>query len=472
MRTISWQAWCWALAFLLALALSTLIPPMQSPDENSHIARAYAISQGDLLLQPSPQTTQGLTNPYAEVKAFIDRSRQQGGRLGAPVDNALLILIDRYMGLVTDAQQRLPEPEREKLAQLNWSNTTVYYPMPGTGYYLPVIYAPHAVGFAVGRWFGLSVQPSYFLARGATLLACFALLWWAWRVWTPNPLVLALLLLPMSVFQMLSPTIDGLTTALALLCMSLFWRLVDVKQPPSAALSWSLALCIGLLATSRTHLLPLLALPYYVAWQRHSRREAYLGGLVTLASLAWVLFALSSTNDPRVVRSHSTTALLMHYAADPMAFFKVVWTSVADEKIFHFYQQSFIGILGWLDTKLPEHFYAVLWVGLGLCGLACVSPIESRSDGRARLLLLGMALASTGLIFLALLVTWTPHPASVVLGVQGRYFIVPMMLLGCAATGLNVSTLGPRRWLSALVLTGFALTALTALTLTLVARYH
>lgn len=64
----------WALTFLGAGLLSWLIPPMQSPDEMSHINRAYVISQGHLLLQTLPA---GLTKPIEnqEATAFIEIGR-------------------------------------------------------------------------------------------------------------------------------------------------------------------------------------------------------------------------------------------------------------------------------------------------------------------------------------------------------------------------------------------------------------
>ncbi|MEG0003422.1 MAG: hypothetical protein RR857_16790, partial [Comamonas sp.] len=39
-------------------------------------------------------------------------------------------------------------------------------------------------------------------------------------------------------------------------------------------------------------------------------------------------------------------------------------------------------------------------------------------------------------IFTALLISWTPHPATIVHGIQGRYFIVPFLLLAYALHGL------------------------------------
>ena len=465
----------WALAWLVAALLSWLIPPMQSPDEMSHIHRAYLISQGTLLLQPWPADLAGpVDNP--EAAAFIKRARQHGGRVGGPVDKTLLDYADAYLMIAREADKRLSATEKNQLAQLNWSDQQRFYVMPGTGYYFPAIYAPQALGLAIGRTLGLSIERSYQLARISILLVCFTLLSLACRLTVPNPLVAAMLLLPMSVFQLVLPTIDGLTMALSVLAASLFLRSADLGRKHSSASSWALATCLFLLATSRTHLLPLLAMPFYISWRRSSRRDFYLGCGMAAAALVWVLFALIATNDPRIVRSHTTTQLLMHYASHPAAFFKVVFASLGDTTLSTFYQESFVGILGWLDTRLTAYFYPVLWAGLALCGLVSVSASTLRQDWSARLLLAAMSLASVGLIFLALLVTWTPHPTLLVQGVQGRYFLVPMILLGFVASGFGTASWtlqSPlRRWLAGLVFVSFALTSLTALILTLLRRYH
>ena len=474
MKTAS--ATLWVLAFLIAAGLSTLIPPMQSPDELGHISRAYLVSQGQLLLNPMPADWTGpranQAKPSPEMAAFIERAHQNGGRIGGLVDLGLWEFIDAHSTLVTQADSRLSAEDKVRIAQISWTGRQHYLAIPGAGYYFPAVYIPQALGLAIGQLFNLSVEHSYQLARGWTLLACFAMLWLACKLVQPSPLAVAVLLLPMSVFQLLSPTIDGLTTSLAVLTISLFLRCADPDCKPAPALSWGLAICIFLLVTSRTHLLTLLVLPFFLAWRRRSRQDFYLGCWVTVAALGWVLFALYSTNDPRIARTHSTAELLAHYTIHPLTFLQVVFATLTNHELFTFYEQSFIGILGWLDTRLPEYCYPTLWLGLSLCALASVSVSTLRQDWHIRLLLAGAALASVGLIFLALLVTWTPHPATLVQGVQGRYFVVPMLLLGYALQGTAKVRLQWHNTFIKVIVTGFTFVSLWALITTLLSRYH
>ena len=465
----------WMLALLAAMGLSRLIPPIQSPDEDSHIGRAYLISQGDLLLQGVPPVSTGAINTGINGKgatADDPQASHDGRRFGGFVDEGLSSFVAAHLDLARQSDKRFTAAEKAQLGQMKWSGKKQFQVLSGTGYYFPAVYAPQALGLAIGHKLSLSVGRSYQLARALTLLVCFALLGLACRQLTPNPLLVSVLLLPMSMFQLLSPTIDGLTTSLSVLATSLFLKSADPGRGHSAPASWGMAICIFLLATSRTHLLPLLMLPFYLAWRRQSRRDLYLGCWITVGAVAWTLFALQSTGEARVVRDHTTAELLLHYATDPMAFFKVVLASLNDSDLFIFYERSFVGVLGWLDTWLPAYFYPALWVGLAMCGLATVSVASLQRDWSARLLLAAVAIACTGLIFLALLVTWTPHPALLVKGVQGRYFVVPAILLSGVMCGVSTVQSPLRKWLGSLAIAGFAVSSLTALTMTLLSRYH
>lgn len=44
---------------LMAMTASYFIPPIQSPDENQHFARAYMLSKGDFLLETIPGKMSG-----------------------------------------------------------------------------------------------------------------------------------------------------------------------------------------------------------------------------------------------------------------------------------------------------------------------------------------------------------------------------------------------------------------------------
>ena len=441
------------ICLLLALAgwlLSLKIPPMQSPDENQHVARAYLLAHGDLTLSTLP-------------------SRNSGGW----VDGGLVSFINGYMTLPGNPARHLSASERAQLDNTPWQGerSRVYFEIPGTGYYLPLAYLPHAVGLRAGEWAGLSVDRSYRLARMAVLLACLGLLAWSFSLLRPPSLVLAVLLLPMSVFQLLSPSLDGLTTSLALLAISIFLSVLRGGQVTPRWASWTLATSLLIVVGSRVHLLPMLLMPFFLFWKHRHRRDLYLGIGLVLASLGWVAYALLSTTDLRVVRSHGTVEVLRHYLKSPQDYVRVVWRTLLNADLRDFYFRSFVGNLGWLDAPLRPFFYPWLGVGLCLCALASLSWRKGVEDVQARTVLLAIAIASASLVFLALLVTWTPHPASVILGVQGRYFVVPVLLTAYALGGFGRTRGLWRQCMDWLLLAAFAGLSLTALILGLQDRF-
>lgn len=463
--------WPWLLLMVIIATMSALIPPMQSPDETSHIGRAFSLSRGEWLLQPIPmQFEDEKFGP--ESRATIERARQLGGRMGAMVDQGLLEFADLHLQLVLHPEHRFTSEEQGQIADLKWTGQSRYFFMPGAGYYFPAIYLPQAFGLGVGQLLDLKVMHSYYLARATTWVICGALLFSAFRLLTPGPLAMALLLLPMSLFQLASPTIDGLSLSLSLLAISRFVHAVQPGNQHTAAAAWRLAFGLFVLVSCRTQLLPMLLMPFYLAWQRRSRPDLIAGSLMAVATVCWIGFALHTTSDPRVIRTDSTGGLLVHYASHPLAFVQIVRASLADHDMFTFYQQSFIGILGWLGTKLSLHFYPLLWGGLAGCSLIGLLNAAPQANADSRLFLVFLGLASALLVFLALLLTWTPHPATVIQGVQGRYFTVPALLLATAVGRFSLHARRLGRWFEGFAIGGFALISLTALTTTLLHRYH
>ncbi|KAF1046228.1 DUF2142 domain-containing protein [Xylophilus sp.] len=446
------QRLLWVVALLGCWGISVRIPAFQSPDENAHLGRAYLISRGHLLLEhPAGQDSGGYFEP-----AFTEYLRLYLPLIGKPEN------------------KRLSEEDRQRAKSLRWSppqTDRTFQAVGGTGYYLPLIYAPHALGLAVGQQLEMTVQHSYRLARAMNWLAVIGLLALACTILPPNPLAAALLLLPMSLFQAVSPVIDGISAALVVLAVALFLRGSDRAQaPPPRWHLWTLAATLLLLCTSRNQLLPMLGLPLFLAWRRRSWRAAGLGLVVILLVAAWTVYALKTTVDTRVPRDQGTGELLQHYAAHPLEFLRITEATVSNPAVWKSYTDTFIGVLGWLDTALSPEWYVWLTYGLGACAMASLSWKTLRRDAPERLWLLLTAAGSILLVFLAMLVTWTPHPTDHVAGVQGRYFVAPLLVAAAALSGTHDNW--RPWWRAAPLVLLFAAASLSALLPALNARYH
>ncbi|MES2611780.1 MAG: DUF2142 domain-containing protein [Pseudomonadota bacterium] len=443
------------LALLLAWGLTRLIPAFQSPDENSHLLRADMIAHGQLTLR----------------KDEPDEVGNQGGY----VDRHFMAFVQSMSAI--SGHDRDPDASARQLmgraSQERWAHQDMFVNAAGTGYYSPFIYLPQALGLRIARTLDLSMRASYELTRMLAALTALGLITWAWRIFAPNPLVRALVLMPMAVFQILSPTIDGLSIALALLLASLFVaQCLSPRRETDFVQECALYACTFLLVTSRTNLAPLLLLPLWLLARSFSGERLLAWLALCTACAGWTLYGLVTTADTRLVRAHSTLEILLLYARDPLGFARLVLHTLADPETGFFYAYSFVGMLGWLDASIPRGAMKTVWCGIALALVATVWATKYvRRDIAARSMLLLTGISSTVLIFLALAISWNDYPVAIISGVQGRYFIVPAVLLAVAVGPMGEKATPLHQKIGAVLTTAFALGSLHMLATTLSDRY-
>ncbi|WP_179284223.1 DUF2142 domain-containing protein [Bordetella genomosp. 10] len=437
------------LLILLALAcgilLNALIPPGQSPDEESHLARSYLLSMGQILLDRNP------------------------GGSGGAIDDGLLKFDDIFHAIGVSG--KLDAALMDGVApNIRWTGTRSQRSYAGTGYYFPVIYLPQALALAISRALNLSIAHSYTLARAFVFLTTLGLIVAAGRLVTPSSVVLALLAMPMVIFQSISTTIDGLALGLCMLALSCFMALLQ-SQRVEGERGLFLVMCIAvfILAGSRAHALPMILLPFVVAWHRRSRQLLLFSLLVLVLTLAWTSFALITVQDPRIPREVGTSQVLRYYLLHPFKFLGIVGATLKDK--WAYYRDTFIGTLGYLDVYLPAWYESVAFIVMILLGLVSFQwRNQTRGETVGRIVLAIGAVGSCVLVFLALLATWTPFPSTMVDGVQGRYFHIPAMMLAYAVAGSQPLD-GRRRYALDMVLIVFFLANLGMTADALLSRY-
>ena len=409
------------LVFASALVMARLIPAFQSPDEIMHLHRADMIANGQLLLHKPAPDARGHTGGYTDLH---------------------LIRFATWMATITGNRKTDVSPAwlMDEASRHGWAHDRHFVDAVGTAYYLPLIYLPHAAGLAISRQMDWSMRASYDFTRGVVTLTVLALLAWAWQLLPPNLLVRALVLMPMSAFQILSPTIDGLCIAMTLVLGGLAIAQYQAQcqgtttTPPCR---WRFAAIVGftfVLVTSRTNLLPLLALPLLLLCQRFSAARLAAFVLLCAASLGWTLFVLLTTMDARIQRTHTTLQIVQIYLEDPLYFLGLVGSTLADKDKGYMLIYSFVGVLGWLDTLIPKPAMRGIWAVLAALALLATvyAGREERQYTPLRAVLAICAVTSTLLAFFAIAVTWNDYPVPVISGVQGRYFIMPALLLALA----------------------------------------
>lgn len=422
-----------ALVFALLQLISARIPPLQSPDEMSHLVRLAAMVEGELW-------------PITPAQ----------GNTGGHYDVGLAVLAYAFVPLIREANPTVAPHVKEEVNSARWEHRELFGESPGSAVYTPAIYAPAAIGLAAGKALNLTILQSYHLARFTSQAVCALMVGVALAMFSPPLLAGLVLLLPMALFQMASPVIDGPSHALVLLILSMLWRLVQQGERVSGRFLTVWALGAVVLITSRLHLLPLLLVPVMVAWSLRGHKPASCAWLTTAVVslflvLSWTMWTLFEVRDLRVVRTMETGASAVYYLSHPSELIAVFSRTLGDTPRLKFLWTSFLGNLGSLDTPLSDGSYALLGTGLAIgCVLTCLRASANHVSGSrkdvfgsiswhrdaacmVRLGLVTAAVASVFLVFLLLLWSWTPYPAQLIEGVQGRYFIAPALLLSYAA---------------------------------------
>ncbi|MEG3064109.1 MAG: DUF2142 domain-containing protein, partial [Comamonas sp.] len=377
---------------LLAVCGSYFIPPMQSPDENQHIAKAYLVAQGELLL----------TSPSGQMS-------------GGYVDDGLQDFIQGHMQLSGRPDFKLSQKETERLKTLSWSDSKSrsFMQIPGTGFYLPLIYLPHAMAIKAGQAIQLSIHHTYYLTKIFVMAISIGLMLLAFSIHRPGTLALSILMLPMSVFQLLSPTLDGITTSLSLVAISLFFCFQ--KKPQNDGLFYLLAFLLVIIATTRIHLTPILLLLFIIACKERNRKFLGISFFATCCTLFWIVFSIKTTVDNRIPRDISPLETLQYYILHPLNFIEVLSNTITSKDMMNFYLQSFIGKLGWLDTDLPLWNYTAFSACLVFFAIInTITYAKRENNASTSFSLLSTSLLSIIAIFTALLISWTPHPATIV----------------------------------------------------------
>jgi hypothetical protein len=394
-----------AVLFVSSVFTAAVTPPFQSPDEFAHVQRAYLLSKGTVLLEAP-----------------------EGMASGGMIDTGLMSYMDAYNRYPFHPHKKVSPDVVASAKSIGWSGTREFVYNP-TAVYFPLVYAPQAFGLAIGEALSLSVDTSYRLARFLALLTSLGLLLLAFRIFNPPLIVLGLLIIPMSLFQISSASLDGVANSAAILGISAFARAVVDKRATRPWVLWTLCASVFIVATSREYLVPLLLLVFGAFLFTRDRKYIFAGLFLTGAIAAWVLLAMTTAVSPDL-SGLTLSEGLAFYAAHPLTLAKVFVHTLSGD--LPFYAASFVGILGWLDTPLRTIDYAIFCVLILSLLVASFRFRAAPGTRGARALLVTGAVASILIVFLWMLIAWTKHPASTIQGVQGRYFFVPVGMVAYA----------------------------------------
>jgi len=391
-----------------ALPLVILTPPFQVPDEHQHFFRAYQLSEGrarsivtdgkagDMLPSSLPElATSFLERLDFHIPRFVTEQplkAELGARFNRPLD-----------------------PDRREFVDFT-----------GAAFYSPLPYLPEVAAIGVGRLIGAGPLAMFYMARLANAITTVLLLAWAIRLMPAGQRVALLIaLLPMAVFLYGSLSPDSPVIAATFLFTALMTRGCLLGRWTAGEVVTSIASALVFCMLKPVYA-PLLLLGLPAAFRRENRKHALavvalVCGTALGATALWLTYASSAQVLPKP--GTNVAEQLAFITGSPSGYARFLyWTLL--RRWPDYYDQT-IGLLGWLNVRLPEFAYL-----LPLAGLVFSIPAQCSQGQRLphhAVAWIGLLVGVSALLVLtALYLFWTPVGLDDVKGVQGRYFI-PLM---------------------------------------------
>jgi hypothetical protein len=412
-------------ALPLGVMSALLTPPGQVPDEPNQARRAAGLLHGAVFAvrKEVPSKRPGLNIVTAGVK--VDRGLYQAAfEATTPIDER---------PVVTAADEAV---QRAKPAVAG----LVFAKIPNTAQYFPAPYIPAALGMALGEGAGLTPFHSFVLARLAMLVAFLTL--GAASLWVAGwgeAVLLAVLIMPMTVFLAGSVNADGVLIGLACLGVACLTRAGGRWRAGGLA-------CLAVLLGTKITDFPILALallPLAPAgcWGR-MRAVALAGAPVALwwglvIAFVSVRFYMPPYHPGPLFLGDPATLL---YQTDPSGNARILlhpasrlitlpWAALRDGGTETLRQM--IGVLGLLQIRLQHDLYLAWGVALVVAiGGTAVVPRAGAPRAFECVFVLALVVAIYVVTQIAEYIGWSAAGADQVQGMQGRYLlpVLPMLI--------------------------------------------
>lgn len=392
------------------------IRPFGVPDEVNHFAKVVAISGGTLLPQRGYEMIDGVRSPVSG--AMLDRG------VNAALDEGDR---DPYHGLYDQA----------RLSRLNSHHAVgggeVYRSFNNTAIYAPLHYLPASAAAAIGQATGAPVLWWLYLGRLFNIAIFVMAGLYAMRVaGSKAPVPLLFGLLPITLQQVASVSVDSIMFASTLVFASLLYALQRDRGLPTRRVV-ILGLAGFMIGAGKIAYLPFCFLPVLIALSHHQRggeEVRLLTGFAigaTAFALGWGALTAGDVFTYRDGIRINVAAQLAHILSAPVDGVMLIVRTASSELV----DMSLEAVgkrLGWLTIQFPHLLAALLVSSLVFWSLFSGDEEDSAAMSRtfACASLIGVIcwLGIYGLLYLQ----WNPVGAPSIAGFQGRYLTPPLII--------------------------------------------
>ena len=392
------------LVFAIPLGVLFLIflPPGQSPDEINHFKRAYSISEGHL------------------VAETFDDFGHAGSPLPVNIQDSLTTM--PAPGTYTKVVEKLSEPAAEEHEYSSYNNIALYH---------WACFIPQATAALIGRLMGFSLEGIAYLIEIFDFIIFVILIYFAIK-FAPKfkTFILFIALLPITLQEATSLAPDALAISLCIFLTSYVCHLAYIRKTQlktrEIILLYSMALLVGF---CKIVYLPLVLLYLIIPAERFgSKKQKWIHALVLATLLLMLNLNWLSTSTGFLVEFNpgvNSAEQISYILHNPLCYVITLFSTLNTHG--SFYLTSMLGMnLGSFSFNLPNLFFFISYSLLVVLMIQRDEYLKIKPIDRA--IFAAAFLAIFILIFTSIYVQWTPAGASLVDGVQGRYFL-PILLL-------------------------------------------
>lgn len=397
MRNIRMEIFCFICIIFLG-GMSALVQPILNiPDEAAHFARAERVSEGKMFVDPAVQK-------FETIRSVIEMEES----LSIPITKSEL-----------------------KNKDINYETEYVDHVAASN---LSFLYFPQAIGIIIAKVLKMNAIWMLWLARLSNLLVYAFLIAIGLKI-TPRLkyLLFAISISPMSIQQAASCSVDAMINGITILYIAFFLYLYNKKyiNKKETLMFYILSILVVLAKVTNICIAGLiLLLP--LEMNEKKKKSYFIKGIgvfgICVIAIVYYLHTLDfATNLSQVdyitqmnVNGEEQIKYIMNNFSH---WFRMFIAAMINQVYISVVQLS---TFGWLSYGYPILIVAMPFI----YGKICFQEQGMDFSKFEKFLITLMVLGSYGLTCLALYIGWTSVGSESIEGVQGRYFIPILVLMG------------------------------------------
>ncbi|MCI8824632.1 MAG: DUF2142 domain-containing protein [Lachnospiraceae bacterium] len=404
-KNIQYEKIFCAMAVGVGIVYMILLPVQMAPDEPSHIATAYTISNKIL----------GMDIRSEDGYIYMRKCDKYCAYLLRPYNEDIVKLYDSFLKIPSEKDKEMTETKAMGL------NTT------------KEAYLLSALGITIGRILGLNGEITFLLGRIFNYILFVLVTYFAVKRIPYGKVTLILIsMLPMVLQQAISYSYDSLLLTMCMAFITYFCLLIHddyvIKNKDIVFLAIVSLILSRLKGSGYMPLVFLLLIPI-IKYRKDKTKKKMVYALIgiLIGVTVWKIGDMAMSSSSSVTENNETYYTLAYLLENKkntiLVFFNTFWLHI------DFYLFSCLGFsLGWLEISIPTALFVVYLFVLFLSMI----PIKEPEEGfniKQKIFSIFMSLISICGICMALLLSWTTKDFTSIEGVQGRYFLPVLIVL-------------------------------------------